>query len=171
MKLKMKMEERRTSRRSWCPVEVLCAVSDSLNSVASECPQEAAMRLQRLGREGCLALEFWQIQGPKIKLSQSTSHNRIKHKGTNRSSVILSHLPAVPSSDRASPFPSRHDRYDPTNFFLPAFQGLVLHAHGCKWDADLEIFMPAKSHNPHQDGERLGLGLGFTRCEFSCCAS
>lgn len=90
------------------------------DSVASECPQEAAMQLQRLDTEGCLALQFWQITAPKI--------NRIKHKGTNRSSVILSHLPAAPSSDRASPFPSRHDRYDPTKFFFPPSKAWGLHS-------------------------------------------
>lgn len=82
--------------------------STARDSVASECPQVAAMHLQRLDREGCLALEFWQITAPKI---------RPKTQRCEPLSVILSHLPAVPSSDRASPFPSRHDRYDPTNFF------------------------------------------------------
>lgn len=39
------------------------------DSVASECPQGAAMQSQRLGREDCRALEFWQLQAPKMKAS------------------------------------------------------------------------------------------------------
>lgn len=136
---------------------------------------DSAERLQ-CTRHDSLALAFWQIQA--AKKSQSTSNNRIKHyrlvvpryQGTAaRLCNTLISLPAPPSIDRASPFPSVRSLR--SSQAVPAFQGLVFHGRGWEWDADLENFMPAQLHNPRtEDGEGLGLGLGFTRCEFSCCA-
>lgn len=50
-------------------------------------PSASCDAITAIGQD-CLALQFGQIQAPKK--SQSTSHNRIRYQGTNRSSVILS---------------------------------------------------------------------------------
>lgn len=118
-------------------------------------------------RHDCLARGFGRSkQLKKANLPHTTAPSSSKVRPLLCNTLIS--LPATPSIDRASPFPSVRSLR--SSQVIPAFQGLVFHVRGWEWDADLENFMPAESHNPHTGRRGTGFGLGFTRCEFSCCA-
>lgn len=158
--MKMEVEGRRMRGRSRCRASSACFVlslipsTGDLRKLRCNC-SDWAERLQ-CTRHNCLALHFWQIQAAKKKanLPHTTAPSSTKVRPLLCNTLIS--LPATPSIDRASRFPSVRSLR--SSQAIPAFQGLVFHVRGWEWDADLENFMPAESHNPHT--ERRGTGTG-----------